>query len=188
RPGIEKRRLVGDVDMQIIAANWDHVGTAERPLSEHPGWRVVDRLDIADLASERGHGWHGELGRRKVGDPTARWSLVHREVTARGLTIDGGRTIRGNRERFTITVDPKRPARLVLRTGGLRGYPYHEAIANPVTLALFASGTTIATTILPAPSGALVEIAFELPAGVRNIETRATGPYRAFHWFVLQPE
>lgn len=189
RPGIEKRRLVGDVDMQIIAANWDHVGTAELPLTPHPGWHVVDRLDVADLASERGHAWDGALGRRKVGDPTARWSLVHREVSARGLAIDGGRTIRGGREQFAITVDPVRRARLVLRTGGLRGYPYHEAIAAPVMLAIHdGAGARITSAQLPAPNGPFVEIAFELPAGVRRIDARAAGPYRAFHWFVLQQD
>ena len=186
RPGIVKGRLVGDVDMQIIVANWDHVGSAELPLSVIEGWHVVDRLDVADLASERGHDWVGAIGRRKVGDPTARWSVVHREVTPRGLAIDGGRTIRGGREAFSFTANPQRPTRLVLRTGGLRGYPYHEALVNPVTLELHAGSALIASAKLPAPNGPLVEIAFEVPAGVRHVQARATGPYRAFHWFVLQ--
>ena len=80
--------------MQVIVASWDHVGTGERPLDDHAGWAIVDRVDIADLASERAHDWHGALGRRHFGDPTARWSVVEREVGASGLVIDGGRTIR----------------------------------------------------------------------------------------------
>ncbi|MDB4961458.1 MAG: hypothetical protein JWP01_1457 [Myxococcales bacterium] len=190
RPGIAPNRHVGDSDMQVIAASWDHVGTAEQPLTDHPGWTMVDRIDIAHLASERAHGWIGALGRRKMGDPTARWSFVGREVGAHGLVLDGGRTIRGGSEQLTITRDPAKPVRLVLRTAGLSGYPFHETITTPVELkVLDASGRVLATQTLPAPQGQLVEVVFELPAGTpATLRTQAASPYRAFHWFVLQPE
>jgi hypothetical protein len=188
RPGFEKRRLVGDADMQVIAADWDRVGTGEQPLAEHPGWRVVDRIDIAHLASEQAHGWRGALGRRRQGDPTARWSFVAREVGAHGLVIDGGRTIRGRSERFAIDVDRTKPVRLVLRTGGPAAAPYHETLSGSVKLELVDGERAIAVATLPAPTGAFVEEMFELPPGVTELETRAAGPYRAFHWFVLQPE
>ncbi|MCX5741581.1 MAG: hypothetical protein NT062_03675 [Proteobacteria bacterium] len=151
-PGFDTRRLVGDNDMQVIEARWDHVGTAERPLEPHPGWAVVDRLDIADLASERAHGWHGELGRRKLGDPTARWSFVAREVGDHGLLLDGGRTIRGGHERFTVTLDPRKAATLVIRTGGAINYPYQEAM-GPVELDVLGRKVT-----LPAATGKLVDV------------------------------
>jgi len=80
--------------MQVIASSWDHARTGERPLGDHAGWSVVDRIDIADMASERAHAWIGRMGRRHFGDPTARWSIVERETLAGGLVIDGGRTIR----------------------------------------------------------------------------------------------
>jgi hypothetical protein len=193
-PRFEPRRFVGDADMQVIVASWDHVGTGERPLNDHTGWGVVDRLDIADLASERAHHWHGELGRRAFGDPTARWSLVEREAGARGLVIDGGRTIRGGEERFTIAIEPSKPTRLVIRTGGQRAYPpYHEAITRPVEVKLFADDRLLGTLVLPVPSGEFAELQFALAAHAlhaRSVElhTVANGPYRVFHWFVLQPE
>ena len=62
RPGFEPRRLVGEGDMQVIAASWDHVGTGERPLNDHAGWAIVDRVDVADIASERAHHWVGRHG------------------------------------------------------------------------------------------------------------------------------
>ena len=190
QPGFEAGRLVGDGDMQIIAASWDHVGTGERPLTAHAGWTLVDRLDVANLASERAHGWRGALGRRSFGDPTARWSIVGREVGPRGLVLDGGRTIRGGREDFAIALDPAKPARLVLRTGGQRGYPYHETIDHPVELGLYDDADReLGKATLGVPDGAFVEVAFELPAGVAtHLHTVAAAPYRAFHWFVLQPE
>jgi hypothetical protein len=175
--------------MQVIEANWDHTGTGERPLLEHPGWAVVDRIDIAHLASERAHGWHGAIGVRKFGDPTARWSLVTRETGPHGLVIDGGRTIRGKREEFTAAIDPAKPVRLILRTGGPPAFPHHETINKPTKLEILDGDRVVATTILPVPAGSFVDVALELPAGSsRTLRTRSDGPYRAYHWFVLQPE
>jgi hypothetical protein len=192
RPGFEPRRLAGGSDMQVIVANWDHVGTGERVLDDHDGWSIVDRIDIADLASEEAHRWDGALGRRGVGDPTARWSVVGREVGIHGLILDGGRTIRGGTERFAIVTDPARPVRLVLRTGGARSYPYHEPIQHAAQLRILDEGDReVARATLPAPAagGGFAEVTFALPAGSSSVlHTEASAPYRAFHWFVLQPE
>jgi hypothetical protein len=191
--GLTKSPLVGDADMQIIEANFDHVGTGEHPLLPHPGMRVVDRIDVADLASERAHVWHGELGRRSTGDPTARWSIVGRDVGEAGLVLDGGRTIRGGPrvapgEQFTIAIDPAKPVRLVMRTGGQPGYPFHESIGAPVQLRVFDGSRTLATATVPVPDGHFLEIERELPAGISgSIRIEASAPYRVFHWFVLQP-
>ncbi len=176
--------------LRLVAASWDHAGTAERPLDPHPGWRVVDRVDVADLAAERGHRWRGELGRHRPGDPPARRTLLHREVRPTGLALDGGRTIRGGAERFTIEIDPARPVRLVLRTGGHREPPGHEALAGPVTASV-STRAGAARAELPPPAGAFVELALDVPMpGERHVPVRvaATGPYRVFHWFVLQPD
>ena len=176
--------------MQVIAAMWDHVGTGERPLDEHPGWTIVDRLDVADLASESAHAWRGALGRRTIGDPTARWSFVAREAAARGLVLDGGRTIRGAREEFSLALDRGKPVRLLLRTAGAASYPYQDAITGPVTLRIFdEADRELAHATLPVPTGALVDVPFELPAGTSGtLHTEASGPYRAYHWFALQPD
>ena len=193
QPGFDRRRLVGEYDMQVIAASWDHVGTAERPFNDHTGWAIVDRLDIADLASERDHHWVGRMGRRSFGDPTARWSFVEREVGPHGLAIDGGRTIRDGGERFTITIDPSKPARLVIRTGGQKSYPWHEEIDRPVTLRLFAGTRELGHLEVAPPTGTFSELTFEVPAHVSDgpqleLHTEASGRYRVFHWFVLQTD
>ncbi|HET9620725.1 MAG TPA: hypothetical protein VFP84_05145 [Kofleriaceae bacterium] len=192
RPGFAPGRLAGDGDMQILTASWDHVGTGRRPLSDHAGWTIVDRLNVADLASEAAHRWTAALGRRAIGDPTARWSLVHREVRTRGLVVDGGRTIRGGTERFTLAVDAGKPVRLVLRTGGARAYPYHETITQPVAMRILDdAGHELAHATLPPPpaDASFVEVAFLLPAGApATVHTETAAPYRAFHWFALQPE
>ena len=186
-----KQRSIGSANMQLIEARWDHAHTAERPFDAVPGWSLVDRVDIADLASEDAHAWRGALGARAFGDPTARWSLVHDEVRELGLAIDGGRTIRGGEESFTIEVDPGRPARLVMRTGGKRDYPYQDAITAPVPVRLVDdAGHELGAAMLPAPTGRFVEVTFELRPSVSLLRVRviATAPYRVFHWFVLQPD
>ncbi len=196
RPGLptHRGRLVGEGDMQVIAATWDHAGTGERPLNDHTGWTIVDRVDVADLASEHAHHWRGGLGRRHFGDPTAHWSLVERETLAPGLVIDGGRTIREQRgETFTIQVDPQKPTRIVIRTGGRASYPFHDPITRPITLALFAGTKELGHLTVAPPAGQFSELAFNLPPRAlrhRQIEvhTEASGAYRVFHWFVLQPE
>jgi hypothetical protein len=191
-PAVAKERLGAARDMQLIAATWDHAGTAERPLNDHTGWALVDRIDVADLASERAHGWHGELGRRNLRDPSTRWSFVERETKA-GLLIDGGRTIRGGSERFTVHVDPKKPTRIAIRTGGAIAAPDQDVIRKPVTLKLLAGTRVLGTLTVTPPTGAFTELTFNLqPHALRDPEvevtTSASGPYRVFHWFVLQPE
>jgi hypothetical protein len=193
RPGLRttRGRLVGEVDMQVIAAVWDHAHTGERPLNDHTGWSLVDRVDIADLASERDHAWVGRLGRRKFGDPTARWSMVERETLEAGLVIDGGRTIRGGGEAFTISIDPAKPTRIVIRTGGQRQYAFHEPITAPITLRLFAGAKDLGHLTVAAPTGTFQELTFNLPPHAMTgshprLHVEATGLYRVFHWFVLQ--
>lgn len=192
-PGLDSRRLVGDGDMQVLAARWDHAHTGERPLDEHAGWAMVDRVDVADLASERAHGYRAELGRRGFGDPTARWSMVGRAVDAHGLVLDGGRTIRGGAERFAIARDPHKPVRLIVRGGGSAGYPYHDTITGPVALVATDAdtGAVLARATLPPPRGPFAEVALELPAGPTTaiaIASERAAPYRVFHYFALQPE
>jgi hypothetical protein len=185
-----RRRLIGDHDMQIITAVWDHAHTAERPLDPVTGWHIADRVDVASVAGERAHRWTGALGRRKFGDPTARWSVVHREAGARGLLVDGGRTIRGGGERFTVEVDPGRPLRLVMRTGGKPSYPWHDALTGRVRVEVSTAGGRAEATLAP-PSGELVEVAFDLPAPAERavaVRVTAAAPYRVFHWFALQPD
>jgi hypothetical protein len=186
--------LAGDRDLQLIVARWDHAGSGERPLRDHAGWAIVDRIDVADLDSEAAHGWTGALGERGIGDPAARWSFVGREAGAHGLVLDGGRTIRGGVERFAIAIDPARPVQLVLRTGGARTYPDQEPFERAVPLRILdGAGRELArASLAPSPDAGFVEVSFAIPAGAlpaqARLHTEALAPYRAFHWFVLQPE
>jgi hypothetical protein len=132
------------------------------------------------------------MGRRKFGDPTARWSIVEKE-TAHGLVIDGGRTIRAGGETFTVHLVPAKPSRIVIRTGGQRAYPWHEMINKPIKMTLWTGTKKLGELTIAPPSGQFEEITFNiqphaLPAAASEIRVEASGVYRVFHWFVLQPE
>lgn len=187
-------RMVGDGDMQIIEARWGQHLSAEAPLSSYPGLMLVDRVDVADMASERVHQWKGALGQRGMGDPTARWSMVARQASAPSGQpgppyVDGGRTIRDGRESFVLTVSPTVPTTLLLRSGGALTHPFHVAANKPVEVAVHdaTTGAVVATALVPPPNDTFVETAFVLPAGVSRIAVTADAPYRVFHWFALQP-
>jgi len=100
--------------------------------------------------------------------------------------LDGGRTIRTGTERFAITVDPARPVKLVMRTGGKRTYDFNETIDRPIPIKIVDGDHVLASTTLPIPDGTFLEVPFDLPAGISQIQVEATAPYRVFHWFVLQ--
>ncbi len=170
RPGPKLARAWNRGDVQWIEADWDHVLAGERPLTPHRGWRIVDRIDLADLADEAAHHWRATTSGKQA-------TILHRESPM----LDGGRTITGG-EQFVIDVDPAKPVRLILRTGGDRQYPDHEAVTGA---SLQIAGKPIA---IPAPRGPLVELEVELPAGQREVTVVTDRPYRAFHWFVLQPD
>lgn len=189
-------RLAGAVDMQIIEARWGQHLSAEAPFTPHPGWRMVDRVDVADMASERAHQWQGALGARRFGNPSARWSFVARQASTPpadgqlGLPyVDGGRTIRDGRETFALKVAPTLATTLVLRSGGPLTQPYHVAADRAVEISVHdaTTGTVVATGVVPPPDDTFMETTFVLPAGVTHITVTANAPYRVFHWFALQP-
>jgi len=81
----------------------------------------------------------------------------------------------------------------VLRTGGQAAYGFHETLTTPVTLRLLDGDTELGTLTIATTRGHVRELAFELPPHALHdaharLHTEASGPYRAFHWFVLQPD
>lgn len=146
-----------------------------------PQWRVVDRLDVADLDSERTHGYRG---------PEASPPTVVRDMAfaPKGLPVPGAHAIEGGRVvdgsvRFTAAFDPERAARLVLRA----------AAPREVTLRVRA-GAWEGTLTVPRGETAFREPWVELPAEVFAPEERVEltvepvegAAYTAFHWWLLQ--
>jgi len=98
-----------------------------------------------------------------------------------------------NGEHFTVELDPDKPTRVVIRTGGKASYGFHETITTPITLKLFSGAKELGHMTIAPPVGQFSELAFNIPprAFRQNrveLRTEASGPYRVFHWFVLQSE
>jgi hypothetical protein len=95
-----------DAEKVLFAADWSLAGSGDAPRLEGGG-RVVDRLDVADPASERAHRFRcDDL------EPGAHaGSFVRRADDL----VDGGRTVFGEVE-FDVARDPAAAATLVVRS------------------------------------------------------------------------
>jgi len=90
-----------------------------------------------------------------------------------------------------VDLDPQKPTRVVIRTGGKQSYGFHEPITKPITLKLFAGAKELGHMTVAPPIGQFSELSFNVPPrafhdGRVELRTEASGPYRVFHWFVLQ--
>jgi len=94
--GVEGRTISEHLDLRLQEFHDPGLGTGEEPALHHPGV-LTDRLDVADLSSEKEHGWmeagggapdRNHIGRERYDDQT-------------GTVADGGRTIVGTVE-FTL--------------------------------------------------------------------------------------
>ncbi len=207
------RRLVGGRNMEVFTADWQLADSGHEPLIDISGWRVVDRLDIADVVSERAHQYRADMGRRRFHDRTERWSVYLRDnarMPSKGVdgqantgpttrpVADGGRTIRGAEgEHFRISADPARALAMIIRIGGPQTMPQSTIPRRPGPLVVRRAdtGQVLAEVAQPPPQSGFAELRFELapdperPASLPLQVQAADGqPYRVFHYFVLQPE
>ena len=114
-PEIPDRVVLGNGTAAIHRPDWNLLGSGARPVDTNGG-RIVDEVDVADLASEAAHGYRADLlpsppipGQRAV---------FHVQRDAAGAAIaDGGRTVAG-RETFTIRLPDAATPRLCTRMLG----------------------------------------------------------------------
>jgi hypothetical protein len=112
---IPDRVVLGNGTAAIHRPDWNLLGSGARPVDTNGG-RIVDEVDVADLASEAAHGYRADLlpsppipGQRAV---------FHVQRDAAGAAIaDGGRTVAG-RETFTIRLPDAATPRLCTRMLG----------------------------------------------------------------------
>ncbi len=159
--------ILGGQTMRVYVANYDHLGKGELPWT--PGFQPADTVDVADVESERAHGY--DLAGARDTDET-----IHSGLSpAGGGVIDGGRTAR-TRDAFRVR----------LGQGRHRGIVRALAPSPPSTLRILAAAKEIARVTLS--TTAWEELAFDLPAGMGgevDVEVIASGsPVTTFHyWF-----
>ena len=179
-----------DAEKVLYQARWaaDLSGEAIRnPTLLAEGWRVVDKVDVADLDSERRHGYQSKV--RVPGSGEANLLLVLSAADdPQALYMDGGRTVTGG-ERMEVRLNAGQPAAVVMRT--VTGIAQHFAV--------LANGKKIATVELPGGPGrqwlerVVGQIAASEVSGRVEIETQpqhfggALRPVVSFHYWFLQP-
>ncbi len=179
-----------DAEKVLYQAHWSAELSGEairnRTLLEE-GWQEVDKVDVADLASERRHGYQS-----KVRVPGSREANLLMALNAaddpQAVYIDGGRTVTGG-ERMEFALNAGQPATVIMRT--VTGIAQHFAV--------IADGKKIANVELPGGRGRqwLELVIGRIPAAdVSSRVAIATQPIHfggdlrpivSFHYWVLQP-
>ena len=178
-----------DAEKVLYQARWTADLSGEtirnRTLLEE-GWRVVDKVDVADLASERRHGYRSEVWVPGSGEANLLMALSAAD-DPQAVYIDGGRTVTGG-ERMEVTLNAGQPATVIMRT--VTGIAQHFAV--------FANGKKIANVELPGGRGrqwlelAVGQIAAADVSSRVEIETQPIHfggdlrPIVSFHYWVLQ--
>lgn len=179
-----------DAEKVLYRAHWaaDLSGeTIRNQTLLEEGWRVVDKVDVADLASERRHGYQSTVRVPGSGEANLLMALSATD-DPQAVYIDGGRTVTGG-ERMEVALQAGRPATVIMRT--VTGIAQH--------FAMFANEKKIANVELPGGRGRQwLELAVgQIPAsdvhGHIELETRPIHfggdlrPIVSFHYWVLQP-
>jgi hypothetical protein len=139
--------ILGGGTKVAYVADWDILGTGEAPLRSRGDAALLDVLDVADVESERAHGyvltsWASENDNRV----TTSWDDEGR------FFADGGRH-RRTFEAFSLDFGASGEGVLVLRL----------AAADPIAIELLVDDAK--ATDLDVPEGSLVEIDVELAPG-----------------------
>jgi hypothetical protein len=183
------RRLapsIVDAEKVVYAADWSMAGSGDAPRwpagSDGAAPRVLDRLDVADVASEAAHGF--TYDDRERGGTAG--TFVRRATFASGADeiVDGVRTVLGG-VAFDVRRDAFRPATLVVRTvTGIRQRPVVRidgSAAEPIEL--YAPGAGLfhdqAVAVVP-PGNGTAHVVLEIPPGAG-----ASPPLVLAHVFVV---
>ena len=161
--------ILGGQIMRAYEARYEHLGSGERPWSEHQG--ITDTLDVADLESEAEHRYE-LLGARDGEQIAAQGNAPDGHVV-----VDGGRTQR-TRERFVAKLSRG------VKTVALGRV---QASGEVSDLEVRVDGRVVGTAkLLGAP---WTEIAVVIPGEAITreavtVEVSASGgAYSSFHWW-----
>ena len=158
--------ILGGQTMRASEAKWSLLGSGEAPWTKLA--RIDDTLDVADLESEKEHGY--QLFAVREGDQT-----VEEAASPHGdLVQDGGRTNRSH-DRFTANT-----------TGGTGVMRVLVSTESGTTLHVAHGGKDFAT--FPVEPGEWVELKFDIPKEAQGqketLDVTAEGFFTSFHyWF-----
>jgi hypothetical protein len=166
----------------IYRPDYDAADRAARPLSPYAAGEVIDHLDVADIASERAHGYDWRNLRPAGAFPSEYYAFGTLGCSSDCLAMDGGRRINGA-ESFTLDAGTAaRDAILVTRL--------HPADAG--TFDVYANGARVGTRVIPPLPGSFLEVATRIPGAFlagESVNVRivpdVAGDYMPYaHWLL----
>lgn len=166
--------ICGGAEKVLYVANWSPLDRSGLPRSRQRGERVVDELDVADLVSEKAHGYvfprpsMGFVGFRVLADP----------ADSRRDLFDAGRHIPGGVSETARLLAPRGRGRLVVRTVGEAASVVEVRAEGRVLGRLQAGGER-------GWSEPSIELPEDLPTTFELTLTRVEGEWVSYHVWVL---
>ncbi|MBX3229145.1 MAG: hypothetical protein KIT84_02330 [Labilithrix sp.] len=158
--------ILGGQTMRVYEARWTYLDSGSAPWTKLA--RIDDAVDVADLESEKEHGW--VLGFAREGDQ----SVEEGNAPDGAVVVDGGRKSRIH-DRFRVTLAPGGKLVVVARVSAAEGADLTFKIED----------RTIGTAKVE--DGPWTEVAVAIPDDLRgtvNVEVTSERWYSAFHyWF-----
>lgn len=152
---VKDATILGGQTMKLMTADYSRLGSGELPRAPLP--EIVDTLDVADLESEKAHGY--ELLRALEGEQTVE-SFPMKDDPDAPEALDGARTMR-KAERFFAMLRPGAPHRLVVRAratpSGDDEVIAHVRVGGVDIGTLRASGSDVFEGSLVVPSAAATD-------------------------------
>jgi hypothetical protein len=171
--------ICGGASKVLYQARWDSLDRSEQPFSLLATERRIDGVDLADLVSERQHGY--ALGNGAIGHVMMK--MLPNPAFSREDLWDAGRIVPpGVRQSFTLSgLDPLRPVALILRA----------APTETLELALEADPNVAVRAKLPRKDGWLEQRVELGTPGVSQLSVRIearNAELVLFHVWAVQPE
>ena len=175
--GVFGNVICGGPEKVLYKADWSPLDRGGKPRVIQPGERIVDELDLADLVSEKAHGYAfprpamGFVDFRVLGDV----------IDPKRDLFDAGRVIPPGKSETARLRAPRGGGRLVVRT----------AVGRAIRVEVKADGRVIGKLALT-PSKDWVEPAIDLPAGLPDrfdlTLTPEGGTWLDCHVWILEGE
>ncbi|HEY2194413.1 MAG TPA: hypothetical protein VGH76_19250 [Actinomycetospora sp.] len=172
--------------ISVWKADWSHLGSGDTPDAPVPG-RVVDHLNVGDLADEAAHGYGVDRALIGLADQTE----VRNQTDPGGrVVVDSGRHVVGG-EHFELRgLTPGRPVTLTARVDARE--PVENRNTEAGVVAVGADGHPVGTWQFATAAGSWAQSSFTIPGSAVTSPTLAVtlgprqpylAPYPDYHSF-----
>lgn len=149
-------------DCRVISvwrADWSHLRSGDTPDRPVPG-RILDHLNVGDLADEAAHGYGVDRALIGIGDRTE----VRNQTDPGGrVVVDSGRHVVGGEHFVLHGLTPGRPVTLTGRVDAREPVPERNTSAGVV--AVGAAGHAVGDWTFATADGSWAQSSFTIPAG-----------------------